>query len=261
MIYDINGNVLIANVGGHKASEIMMQTNLISHRGLSTAPENTIPAIEEAVAAGYKHIEVDLAWTSDGVCVLLHDTTIDRTSNGSGSIGRITLEDVLQYDFGSWKSEKYAGTKIPTLKEALLFAKYKNVALELDIETTTKNPTNANLQSMVDDIISCGMIDMVNVCCYPDRAKKIIALCPNINMTIGLGSHSVEQAAAMTAGGNVICLSQNNTNYTDALAEEAHSRGWKMQVWTIDNVATVKSRLLAGADWVITNSVRYSELN
>jgi glycerophosphoryl diester phosphodiesterase len=255
MIYDINGNVLTENVGGKQVSEIMLQTNLISHRGLSSAPENTIPAIEEAVSAGYKHIEVDLGWTSDGVCVLLHDTTVDRTSDGTGNIGSMTLEEVSQYDFGSWKSADYADTKIPTLKEALLFAKYKNVTLELDIESTSKKPTDANFQSMIDDIISCGMIGSVNVCCYPDRAKKIIALCPDICMTIGLGSYTIENAVNLVEGGNVICLSQQNAKYTESLAEEAHKRGWKMQVWTINNADTARAKFLAGADWIITDSL------
>ena len=254
MIYDINGRSITSS-NKNQTSEILLQNNLISHRGRNSAPENTMPAIEEALAVGYKHIEVDLNWTSDNVCVLLHDNTIDRTSDGTGNIGSMTLEEVLQYDFGSWKNEKYTGTKITTLKEALMFAKFKNIALELDIESSSKNPTNANFQSMINDIISCGMIGQVNVCCYPDRAKKILALCPDINMTISIGSRTIENVIDLVSGCNVVCLSQTSGSYTKELAEEAHKRGWKMQVWTLDNADTVRDLFLNGADWVITNSL------
>lgn len=260
-MYDINGNVLPTNETKKQISDILLCNNLISHRGLNTAPENTIPALEEAIAAGYKHIEVDINWTSDGVCVLLHDNTIDRTSDGSGSITSMTFATASQYDFGSWKDEKYAGTKIPTLKETLLLAKANNVAVQLDIADTNKKPTDNNLQTMIDDIVDCGMMPYVNICCYPDRAQKIISLCSDINLTIGLGTYTIDQAAEMVKDCNFVCLSRQYSNYNDSLAVEAHKKGWKMQIWTINDVATANANFLTGADWIITDSIIPSSLN
>lgn len=258
-VYDINGNRLTVNRNSKQAVDIFLQNHLISHRGLNSAPENTIPAIEAAIEAGFKHIEVDLGWTSDGVCVLLHDTTIDRTSDGTGNIGSMTFEEVFQYDFGSWKSADYTGTKIPTLKEVLLLAKYKNVAIQLDI--AYKNPTDANLQSMVNDIISSGMVDSVDVCCYPDRVAKILSMCPDINMTVGLSNYTIEQVVEMLKDCNYVCLSRKNADYEDALAEAAHKQGWKMQIWTINNAITAREKFLAGADWILTDSLLPSSLS
>ena len=93
-------------------------TNFIAHRGYSqTAPENTLAAFQLAKEHGFTYVECDVAFTADGIAVLLHDDTIDRTSNGSGKVAELTCEQLLSYDFGSWKSSDYTGTKIPTFEE------------------------------------------------------------------------------------------------------------------------------------------------
>ena len=90
----------------------------IAHRGLSLeAPENTIESLRAAAWAGFKYSECDVRWTADGVPVLLHDETIDRTSNGSGRLSEMTFAEVRQYDFGSWKCECCAGARIPSFEE------------------------------------------------------------------------------------------------------------------------------------------------
>ena len=96
----------------------------IAHRGYSAvAPENTIPAYILAKQMGYKYVECDVSFTSDNVAVLLHDSTIDRTSNGTGSIADMPYEQAAQYDYGSWKSSEYTGTTIPTFEEFIMLCK------------------------------------------------------------------------------------------------------------------------------------------
>lgn len=68
-------------------------------------------AFQKAYEYGYKYVETDVTFTADGVPVLLHDDSIDRTSNGSGKIASLTYEYVRTLDFGSWKSKEYAGEK------------------------------------------------------------------------------------------------------------------------------------------------------
>ena len=107
----------------------------IAHRGSNIAPENTMAGFRHAVANGFNNIETDVAFTSDGVAVLLHDSTINRTArNADGTqisetvnIYDITYEEALEYDFGIWKGEQYAGEKIPTLDEFLLFCRNTGV--------------------------------------------------------------------------------------------------------------------------------------
>jgi len=92
----------------------------IAHRGASTvAPENTIAAFEEATRLGCRAIEFDVRMTQDGVPVVIHDETVNRTTNGHGRVGDLTQLDLVRLDAGSWMHPRFAGTRIPTLDEAL----------------------------------------------------------------------------------------------------------------------------------------------
>ncbi len=92
----------------------------IAHRGYSAeAPENTIVAFDEAIRLGCQAVEFDVRLSADGVPVVIHDDTVDRTTNGTGSVSSLTRLDLLRLDAGSWKHHRYAGSRIPTLDEAL----------------------------------------------------------------------------------------------------------------------------------------------
>ena len=93
---------------------------ICAHRGaMDTHPENTLAAFREAVRLGAHMIELDVRMTKDGHLVILHDEKVDRTTNGTGKISELTLDQVKHLDAGSWKSELFAGETVPTLKEAL----------------------------------------------------------------------------------------------------------------------------------------------
>src|SRR4029079_11949264 len=84
------------------------------HRGASAAaPENTYAACEQAVAEGAEYAETDIRRTADGQLVLLHDATLDRTSNGRGPVSSMTLADVRRLDAGSWYGDAFRGQRIP----------------------------------------------------------------------------------------------------------------------------------------------------
>jgi glycerophosphoryl diester phosphodiesterase/predicted neuraminidase len=98
----------------------MPDRGICAHRGaMETHPENTLAAFKEAVHLGAQMIEFDVRMSSDGHLLILHDETVDRTSNGQGKISELSLEEVKQLDAGSWKSKEFAGETIPTFKEAL----------------------------------------------------------------------------------------------------------------------------------------------
>ena len=91
-----------------------------AHRGdTMNAPENTIPAIVSAVRMGAHQIEIDAQSSSDGKLVLMHDDSVDRTTNGKGKVSELTFEELRKLDAGSWFKPEFKGTKIPALEEAL----------------------------------------------------------------------------------------------------------------------------------------------
>jgi glycerophosphoryl diester phosphodiesterase len=97
-----------------------MDPLIIAHRGYSqAAPENTIPAIEAAIKADLDYVELDVRLTADGVPVLMHDSDVDLTTNGEGPISTKTYAETRALDAGSWFSEGFAGTSIPSLEKAL----------------------------------------------------------------------------------------------------------------------------------------------
>jgi len=93
---------------------------IISHRGNSSQfPENTIAAILSAIDAGADVVEIDVQLSADGIPVVIHDETVDATTNGSGPVRSMTLEQLRLLDAGSWMGPQFAGARIPTLAEAL----------------------------------------------------------------------------------------------------------------------------------------------
>jgi len=93
---------------------------ICAHRGANdTHPENTLAAFQEAIRLGAHMIEFDVRLSKDEELVIMHDKTVDRTTNGSGEVADLTLSELKTLDAGSWKHPKFKGEKIPTLSETL----------------------------------------------------------------------------------------------------------------------------------------------
>ncbi|MEQ8524516.1 glycerophosphodiester phosphodiesterase family protein [Gracilimonas sp.] len=108
---------------------------VIGHRGASAYyPENTMSAFRAAYEMGAEMIELDILLSKDGIPVVIHDETLDRTTNGKGLVANYSLEELRKLDAGLWFGEEHAGEQIPTLEEVLEFAKGK-IALNIEIKT------------------------------------------------------------------------------------------------------------------------------
>ncbi len=107
-----------------------------AHRGLSaTYPENTMEAFRAAVEAGVDQVETDIRITKDGELVLIHDATLDRTTNGTGRVVEHTLSELRALDAGSFKGERFAGCKIPTLAEFIAYVKdFPELTIDLELK-------------------------------------------------------------------------------------------------------------------------------
>ena len=98
----------------------MPDRGICAHRGASdTHPENTLAAFREAIMLGAQMIEFDVALTKDNHAILMHDATVDRTTNGKGRVADLTFAEIRKLDAGKWKNSKYSGERVPTLREAL----------------------------------------------------------------------------------------------------------------------------------------------
>lgn len=107
------------NEGTRSVQEQQQMVN-VAHRGASAhAPENTMAAFHKGVEMKSDYIEIDVQMTADEELVIIHDTTVNRTTNGTGAVGELTLEEIRALDAGSWFSEGFAGEKVPTFDEVL----------------------------------------------------------------------------------------------------------------------------------------------
>jgi glycerophosphoryl diester phosphodiesterase len=110
---------------------------LIGHRGSARhAPENTLAGLRMAAAQGLLMVEVDVMLTRDGVPILMHDETLDRTTSGRGRIEDLDYADIQGLDAGRWFGPAFAGERIPTLVDALDLILHLNLLLNLEIKPT-----------------------------------------------------------------------------------------------------------------------------
>ena len=137
------------------AAHVNFVVKAVNHRGYCTkAPENTLSAYRLSAKNRFEYVECDISFTSDGVPVLLHDGTIDRTSNGTGKISEMTLAEARTYDFGSWFSEDYAGEQIPTAEEFIALC--RKISLRPYIEL--KGGSEAQIKGLVNIVRKYGML-------------------------------------------------------------------------------------------------------
>ena len=103
-----------------QATDNLPQRGLCAHRGENARhPENTLPAFREALRLGAQQIEFDVCRTKDGQLVIMHDATVNRTTDGKGSVSELTFEQIRKLDAGIKKDVKFAGTKVPTFEEVI----------------------------------------------------------------------------------------------------------------------------------------------
>lgn len=211
-----------AILGQSRAEDIAMPARgLCAHRGaMSTHPENTLPALEEAVRLGAHMIEFDIQLTKDGALVLMHDATVDRTTNGKGKVADLTLAEIKALDAGAKMDQRFAGTRIPTFEEALAVFP-KNVWLNCHLKggadlgaATAKvidkagRKHQAFLAAMADaakaaravvpDILICNMERQGDSLAY---AQETIAMKAQFIQLLGKGEVPVEAVKMLNAAG------------------------------------------------------------
>jgi len=136
---------------------------VIAHRGASMyAPENTIAAFELAVEMGADAIELDTMLTADGTPIVIHDQSLERTTNGSGSVASKSIEEIQLLDAGSTFDARFDGEKIPTLKEV-----FSAVGNKILINVELKNyasPLDHLPETVIDLVVKKGLADRVLLC-------------------------------------------------------------------------------------------------
>ncbi|OAH52542.1 MULTISPECIES: glycerophosphodiester phosphodiesterase [Bacillaceae] len=209
---------------------------IFAHRGASgTHPENTMAAFEAAVRIGADGIELDVQMTKDGEIVIIHDETVNRTTNGKGAIERMTYAEIAELDAGSWFHPKFAGEKILTLDEFLTWATGNTMQINIELKTN-KVPYYGIEQKVLELIDIYNMRGRVIISSFnSESVGRVIELDPYIAVA-GLVWRIPREAvrAAKKLG-----LTALHTQVSFALSEhgkEAINSGMLLRLYTINDV-------------------------
>ena len=226
---------------------------VIAHRGASSAaPENTLVSDEVARRGGAEYIENDVQPSKDGVPYVLHDDTVNRTTDGKGAIRTLTAAQLDALDAGSWFGPAYAGTRIPTLAAQLDDLRTRGGNLLLEIKGAH---TRDEVATIVKTVRDHGMTDRVFVQSFEvDALKYTHELAPEL--PLGLLRSSLD-ADPVALAAELHLASYNPSD--DALSKrpgvvaDLHRAGVAVMVWTVDSPARWQALEAGGVDGVITN--------
>ena len=133
------------------------------HRGmLARYPENTMLSFRKAIEAGVDQLEIDINMTRDRELVIIHDCTVDRTTEKSGRVRSFTLDEIKRMDAGSHKDDAFRGERIPTLKELLDVVAPTDISLNVEIKDTTFETVDKTVKMLLD----YGMEDRFVIACF-----------------------------------------------------------------------------------------------
>ncbi|NBC70208.1 glycerophosphodiester phosphodiesterase [Paenibacillus sacheonensis] len=212
---------------------------IVAHRGCSgAAPENTMAAFKLALSEpDIAMIELDVHLSKDGVPVVIHDHTLDRTTNGSGPVAAYTLEELRQWDAGSKFAAAFADERIPTLEEVLELAKGR---CTLHVELKMLANEYAGIEEKIISLVQRhGMQKEVVLSSFNhDSMKRAHEIDPSIATgLIFLGKPTLLAEQLRYTGAT--CLSMHYAFVTPELFDEMTGLGIDIGVWTVDEPDTL----------------------
>lgn len=235
-----NGTVL--------SQETLSGIGITAHRGASfDAPENTLPALELAIESMADYAEIDVQMTKDGVIVLLHDTSLKRTTGLKKNIWEVTYEEIRELDAGSYVSQEYAGVRIPTLEEAMILCKGR-ISLNIEIKT---NGRDTGLTAGVLDLIE--QYDYENQCIISSTDESVLEEVKERYPGIKTGYIMGLACGYFYDRESVDFFSMKSGFITDSVVQTAHSLGKEIHAWTVNTEGELERMKRLSVDNIITD--------
>jgi glycerophosphoryl diester phosphodiesterase len=227
------------------------QVKNIAHRGGALlAPENTLAAFANAIQLKADYFELDVQISADDSLMIMHDASVNRTTNGTGNVSSLTYAQLKTLDAGSKFSSIFAGEKIPTLSEALNLAKTGANTIGVVIEIKTSSSTA--VQKVIDLVKSKNLQNRVIISSFNlAQITQSKTLDPTIHVQLFVSTTSnttIDQVAQINgewigSGGSV----------TQAFLDYARSKNVKFNSWTINGATQMKSLIQLGVDAITTD--------
>ena len=220
------------------------QFTTIAHRGASAyAPENTFAAFDKALALGTTHVELDVHFSRDGHVVVIHDDTVDRTTDGSGRVASLPLVQLRALDAGSWFDPRFAGECIPSLGGVL--GRYKD---RLHFHIEIKAVAEGLSQRTADLVQGYGVVDSVTVISFQEvRLAELRGYAPELPagwLTSKVDNSIVARAREM--GVTEICPRADAL--TPELVADLHAGGFAVRAWGVGDEEEMRRVVDCGVD-------------
>jgi glycerophosphoryl diester phosphodiesterase len=228
-----------------------------AHRGAGRlAPENTLAALRLGHAHGYRMAEFDVKLSADGVAFLLHDATLDRTTDGTGRADALDWRELSLLDAGSWHSAPYAGETLPTLAAVAHYCRANGIAVNIEIKPTPGRERETGAAVALDAATLWKGSDVPPLlssfsATALEAALEVVPSLPRAWLTETLPADWRARCIAL----GCIALDVDHRLLEEKTVVAAHAAGLRVAAWTVNDPARVAELTAWGVDTIITDAV------
>ncbi len=230
---------------------------LIAHRGAGRlAPENTLAAIAIGAGFGYRMFEFDAKLTADDVVILMHDATLERTTDGRGEVARLTHAEVSRLDAGRWLDPRFAGERIPTLDEVARWLTARGLMANIEIKPCpgreeASGTIIAQRAAMLWDGAACQpLLSSFSEVALAAAARAVPRLARGL-LVEKPPNDWVDRCRAL----DCVALHVAHRALTPSLIGAAHREGLRVLTYTVNDAQAASHWLSVGLDGLITDAV------
>ena len=234
----------------------------VAHRGHSIAyPENTLEAYRKAIELGIEMIECDLNITRDGKLVMMHDPTLDRTTNGTGHVSAATWEEIQGLDAGGKFKPEFAGARVPSTEETLLLYKEAGILSCFEVKGADADESNRIALGLAELFVKHDMLDRAFMSSYHHEALQLAkSKCPELLLAPERlpddappdPPEAVRQAKSFPAS----VLQHQYTVLTADVIRELHENEIAVWSWSTTDEASMVFSIEVGADALMGDDVK-----
>ena len=227
------------------------RTLVFGHRGaMADAPMNTMAAFQLAVEQGADGVELDVHLSKDGYIVIVHDFTVDASTDGQGEVSDHTLAELKLLDAGGWFAEEFAGERIPTLNE--VFDRFAN-ELYFNVELKSRFDDLPSLEAAVAECIRrYGLVEQTIVSSFdPELLQRFREICPEVMMGY---LHVPGAAAALMDAVPHEARHPWHDAIDEAYMRWARQAGYLVNAWTVNDANRACALQQLGVNGIITDS-------
>ena len=234
---------------------------IVAHRGASSlAPENTLPAFSKAMEDRADFLELDIHQSADGQIMVMHDSTVDRTTNGSGKIRDLTQAKIKQLEAGEKFSSVFKGTKVPTLAEVFDLVQNRNI--QVIVELKDGNSIYPGIEEKVVAMIRDRKIEKQVVLKSFNTAllKRLKTLAPDIRqIQVYIYANPFFIVTTKPQFKNILhwngdFLQPHARLLSKSFVRHAHAQGYKVIAWGVNHDSTYEHMVRIGVDLIETNN-------